>query len=684
MNEAELLHELASEDQEQRRRAVVTLGDDVTQPAPVALMMALSDPEWRVRKEAVRVAREQAVTIGLLPKLVEAICQGENVGLRNAALDVLEALGGDAAGVLVAALPTVPSETKKFVIEALACGGDPRVVTTLVESSHGEDVMTAVTAIEALSTIGGPAVERALRDHLSSDEALIRMATLDGLNRLEVLLEWEQLQPLLADRMTRRVVTVALGRCGRPQAVAPLVIALSERSVHLVRAAATSLARLARTSPELSQAVEVGLRRVSDNTRGRIRELAADIDQAAREAAAELLVAARDPMCIGEVVELAASDMLSPSAQEGLRRWGRPLVELLLSWAEGADDRRQGTALELVSDAAIPCIGGVHPGEVELVQQVRVALRRGLAGDSPNLKLSAARCMGPWAQAQDATLLVETATTEGEDVAYACGRALSELARTEHAEVDRVTRDISLEGPAGAPLTALIASLGGPDVVARLQRALSAQEPRTRRAAIEGLASIPDPVVPELIVFALADESVDVQMTAARALGSLRDADGSAIGMEMLMLALGSEVDGVRASAARALGATGDRRSVAPLRDLISRGSASVVLAAIEGLRALGDTDVDDLLTEALKHDDEEVVKQALYAVADARGARCVATLSEALDHHAWDVRRLAAELLGGLGDRSARAALLVQRDREMDDLALEAVERALTTLGAE
>lgn len=684
MKEAELLHELASEDPEQRRRAVVTIGDDVTQPAPLSLMVALSDPEWRVRKEAVRVAREQAVTIGLLPKLVDAICQGENVGLRNAALDVLEGLGGDAAGVLVAALPTVPSETKKFVIEALACGGDPRVVTTLIESSHGDDVMTAVTAIEALSTIGGPAVEQALRDHLSSSEALIRMAALDGLNRLEVLLEWEQLEPLLTDRMTRRVVTVALGRCGRPQAVAPLVIALSERSLHLVRAAAVSLARLARTSPELSEAVDEGLRRVSDNTRGRIRELVGDIDHAAREAAAELLVAARDPMCIGEVVELAATDMLSPAAQEGLRRWGRPLVELLLSWAEGADDRRQGTALELVSDAAIPCIGSAHPSDAELVQQVRRALRRGLMGDSSNLRLSAARCMGSWAEAQDAALLVETAATESEDVAFACGRALSELAKTEHAAVDRVTRDISLEGPAGAPLTTLIASLGGPDVVARLQGALSAQEPATRKAAIEALASIPDPVVPELIAFALADESVDVQMTAARALGSLRDPDGNAVGMEMLMLALGSEVDGVRASAARALGATGDRRSVAPLRDLISQGSAGVVLAAIEGLRALGDTDMGELLTEALKHDDEEVVKQALYAVVDARGAGCVETLSATLNHRAWDVRRLAAELLGGLGDRRARVALLTRRDHEVDDLALEAVKQALAALGAD
>jgi HEAT repeat protein len=70
--------------------------------------------------------------------------------------------------------------------------------------------------------------------------------------------------------------------------------------------------------------------------------------------------------------------------------------------------------------------------------------------------------------------------------------------------------------------------------------------------------------------------------------------------------------------------------------------------------------------------------------VADARGANCVATLSEALSHRAWDVRRLAAELLGGLGDRRARVALLARRDHEVDDLALEAMEQALNALGGD
>lgn len=682
MTEPELMRELASEDPELRRRAVITLGMQPEIGATTALLVALGDTEWRVRKEAVRVAREQALLLGLLPKLVEAICQGDNVGLRNAALDVLESLGAAAADVLIAALPTVSAETKKFVIEALACGGDPRVVITLVETSRGADVMTAVTAIEALSMIGGPVTERALRDHLASPEALIRMAALDGLNKLGAALAWETLSPLLSDRMARRVAIAALGHCARPEAIAPLLQALTDRSLHLVRAAVISLSQLASDTPELLAAIEQALIDLPEPSRARIRDLAADIDVSVREAAVDLLIGARDEVGLGEIIELAVTDMLPPRAHEGLRRWGKPLTQLLMTWQEGAADRARATALELASDAALDCLSSADSDDLALVRRVRQALREAIASESSALRLTGARCLGAWAEGEDAALLVRVAALEGEDLAYACGRALSRLAERDHAQVQAVVDAVSLDGPAGAPLTMLIATLGGPHVFARLQGALSAQEPATRKAAIEGLASLSDPKSAELIAFSLADENVDVQMTAARALGGLRDSEGKPVGMDLLLLALNSESDGVRASAARALGATGDRRSITPLRDLVAQGNPGVVLAAIEGLRALGDSELGPLLAQALQHTDEEVVKQAMYALVDARVPNVVERVAAGLSHRAWDVRRLAAELLGGLNDRSVLTALRVQHAREVDELVREAIEIALHKLG--
>lgn len=683
MTEASPMVALASDDPEERRRAVIAIGETPGPDGSQALLLALADTEWRVRKEAVRVAREQAVSRALLPDLLAAICQGDNVGFRNAALDVLEALGAAAADVLIAALPTVSADTKKFVIEALACGGDPRVAATLVETSRGGDVMTAVTAIEALSVIGGPVAERALRGHLKSDESLLRLAALDGLNRLGAILSWEQLEPLLSNRLSRRVATAALGRCGRREAIAPLLSALTERSLHLVRTAVTSLAQLQLAGADVLAEVDHELRQLPEDARERLRDLTVEVDGTVREAAVQLLVAARDEPGLGEVIEMAATDMLPSTAHEGLRSWGRPLARLLLQRSEADNDRLHASVLELASDAAWECLAGTESTDVALRSEVRHALRIAIARGGTAATLAAVRCLGVWAEADDAALLVEVAARDGGDVAYACARSLTRLAERESTAVQHALDTVSFDGPAAAPLVSLLATLAGPNSVVRLQAALSAQDPATRKAAIQALASLSDPKVSELIAFALADESVDVQMTAARAIGGLRDLEGNSVALDALLLALGSASDGVRASAARSLGSSGDRRSISPLRELVAHGSPGVMVAAIEALRALHDPDVGQLLTGALTHEDEEVVKQALYAIADARAPHFVDAIAGGLSHAAWDVRRLSAELLGGFGDASVVPALRAQQEREVDDLAREAISLALRNLGA-
>ena len=78
---------LLDPDAEVRRRAVVRAASDQGGPAlAVLLMRALGDEDWRVRKEAAHAAVRRAEELAMMEPLVHAICQGENVGLRNAAL----------------------------------------------------------------------------------------------------------------------------------------------------------------------------------------------------------------------------------------------------------------------------------------------------------------------------------------------------------------------------------------------------------------------------------------------------------------------------------------------------------------------------------------------------------------------------------------------------------------------
>ncbi|NOY94538.1 MAG: hypothetical protein GXP55_25455, partial [Deltaproteobacteria bacterium] len=79
----------------------------------------LADASWRIRKRAcgTAVALIEAGPGGLQPlrrRLLDAIAQGENVGLRNAALEVLGRVGERALEALVAAYDEASPGARKF------------------------------------------------------------------------------------------------------------------------------------------------------------------------------------------------------------------------------------------------------------------------------------------------------------------------------------------------------------------------------------------------------------------------------------------------------------------------------------------------------------------------------------------------------------------------------------------
>src|SRR5690606_35829233 len=120
MTEQDISAGLRSEDPEERRRATARLGELEEDPDARGLLLALGDPDWRVRKEAVSVARRAAPSPAVLRGLVEAIGPGSNVGLRNAAVEALPAFGADAVDALAVALPNLDQDSRKLATEALA------------------------------------------------------------------------------------------------------------------------------------------------------------------------------------------------------------------------------------------------------------------------------------------------------------------------------------------------------------------------------------------------------------------------------------------------------------------------------------------------------------------------------------------------------------------------------------
>src|SRR5690606_34869827 len=185
--------------------------------------------------------------------------------------------------------------------------------------------------------------------------------------------------------------------------------------------------------------------------------------------------------------------------------------------------------------------------------------------------------------------------------------------------------------------------------------------------------------------FALADEDLDVQVAAVQVLAQLaatHRGDEEPLGVAHLRLALRASFDPVVAAAARALSAIEDRASIPALRELVAEGRAGVAVAALESLREMRDPARDALLVEALGQGDEELVKEALRAIAQADPTRRSARVALGLEHSAWDVRQLAARLLAEIGGDEARAALVERLEREQDAGVRETIAQALGQLG--
>ena len=667
---SELEEAMRSDDPEERRRATSALPSAPDGERGALLIRALGDVDWRVRKEGARVAASVAEDWGLLPELVDGLCQGENVGLRNSALEVLERLGPRAANALLVALPRVPEPARKFVVAALGFAGGAGV-EKLAELSRDAEPNTAQAAIEALARVGGDRAEEALRGHLEAEDPVQRLAALEGLERLQAQVSLDALAPLLGDRLVRRLALRILGYSEEPGAAATLLGALEDGGAASLEATVALGRLLTRGGPAAREMAKLA-EGLSEPVRKHLRTVAQSGRDEARRAATWVLLLARDEQSLGAAAELAADDRLPPVALDVIRRWGGSAIRPLVDASSELSPRGRAIALQMASDLA----ARAEPAP-DVLRSLRAALRALLSSDEATVVAAGAEALGRWAEPEDAKLLLRAARAFPEQVARAAGRALERLASSAPDAVEAELSSVPLDGQLGAALLPAVAALGGQSATDLLQATLNADDPRARRAAVMALPRLGGERAVELAGFALADEDVDVQVAAVTVLAQLSKSGGD-LGVAPLRLALRASFEPVIAAAARALGQIRDRASIATMRELVSEGRPGVAVAAMEALRVMEDPALDDLLVEALGQEDEELVKEALRAIAQSEAPRREARIALALEHSAWDVRQLAASLLGQLGTDEARASLTKRRGREGDKGVRESIDSAL------
>ncbi|MCC6878064.1 MAG: HEAT repeat domain-containing protein, partial [Sandaracinaceae bacterium] len=377
---------LRSEDAEERRLAIASLASSNSAERSALLIRGLGDTEWRVRKEATEVAVGVAVEWGLVPALVDALAQGENVGLRNAALEVLEHLGPRAAPALLDALPRVAETARKFIVAALGFAGGAGA-EELARLTDDPDPNTAQAALEALARAGGPWALKVLRAHLAAGDPVQRLAAVEGLERLEEQVPLSEIEPLLSDRLVRRRAMKLLAWSDEPGAVSALFAALDEPSGHASVEAGLALGQiLSRGGPAAREAIAAapGL---SERARTVLRDLASSPGRVS-QAAATLRLCARDPAVLPATAQLLSEDRLTPSGLDALRSWGAGAIGPLLASSADLGPRARAAALELAAD-----LGRLAPLDADTRNSLHASLRAALRSDDEAPAAAAAAAM---------------------------------------------------------------------------------------------------------------------------------------------------------------------------------------------------------------------------------------------------------------------------------------------------
>ncbi len=677
---------LSDSESETRRLATQNLPE---LPAPEScdlLLVALGDPDWRVRKEAANVAARIEPRTAVVFALARALGERDDTGLRNAAVEALVSIGPDAVAGACDALTRLDADGRKLAVEVLAGAPTLAGMRALARALSDVDSNVVTAAAEGLGRAhlaGDEARELALMkltEVLASGATPARLASLESLRALGDGLPWAVLEPLFADAWLRRPAIAATGGNTTPRAVLALAEACADSSATNSFEAVFALGQSLEAGWGDDDLLEVAAKtlRASPAARGRLRALAkaGNVDSRARGAAILALGLIRDPDDVALIADALADDAVADHAEAALLLFGCDAVEPLLVAGRTAVPSLRGAALSMLPQLTLSPTGA---GAGEEGPAHLAAVREALGDVSAEVVAPALKSLAFVGGAADIPAVAHHLTSSEPRVAGAAqGALLAIAARNVDAARLAATR-VDPRGDGALAATLLLDALARagssrPEDAEFLASALSHREAAVRRAAVEALAVLGGEEAALGVTFSLADEEPVVANAAIRALGRLGRA-------EQLAMLVAATRDPIRlAPLLRALRDADPARAFAAARPLLRSKEAAVAAAAVD---VIGSIPVDariEALMGAAEHPNHEVVKLALAQLANTGDERALASLARAIEHGAEAVRRYAAELLGQEGGAEAEGMLRARLDRERSAEVRTAIMAALSS----
>lgn len=564
----------------------------------ISILEALSDEDWRVRREAVKEVSQRAAPEAIAALLNSVVENHHNPSLLNSALQVLAAASDvDTLLPLLELLQGPDRDLRMQAALALGEQRDVRAAGALMKALQDEDTNVRYHAIEALGKLKAVDAVDALVEVAESRDFFLAFVALDALAQIGDARIAPRMVPLLEDELLLEPAINLLGQLGDESAVAPLTALLN-------------------TPDAPTDTIADALATLSDRYEQQYGEGAYIADLTSREIS---------PTGIQNLL-----DALEEPGKENLRS-----IALVLGWLKRAGVNRALTRLmgridlrDEIIEALVRhgpatlnlLIAQLSAEDLEVRRSAVVALGR--IGDSSAtsalvntlgdeaLAIDAANALAQIGDPQAVDGLLNLIGDSDASIRQAAVSALNSVIRPSMSE--RIIPLLHDSDPNVRESAVKIAGyFGYPESADALLELSRDSNERVRCAAIEHLPYVEDERVFDVIVNAIKAETPNVRAAAARALGTMDTPEV----VKPLIEGLSDEDVWVRYFSARALGRRGSDDSVEALERVIENEKFNHVrIAALDSLGQIGGQRVAGIVAGLVRDDDPDVAHAAQVA----------------------------------------------------------------------
>ena len=561
------------------------------------MLKALSDDDWRVRREAVLDVSQRAAPEAIAALLNSVVENHHNPSLLNSALQVLAASEVDTVSPLTELLQGPDPDLRMQAALALGEQGDGRAAGALVKALNDDDTNVRYHAIEALGKLKTVDAVDGLVEIIESRDFFLAFAALDALANIGDSRITPRIVPLLEDELLREPAIGLLGQLGDETVVTPLVALLNTPAAptaQIAGALATLRDRYEQQYGEGRYIADLTSSEISPTGVQNLFDALETPEQENLRAIALVLGWLKRSGVDRALTRLLGRVDLRDEIIDALVRHGSANSELLIAQLQSED-------LE-VRRSAVVALGRIGDNEATapLVNML----------DEEALAIEAANALGQVGDPAAVDGLLKLVGDSDASIRQAAVSALNSIIPPSMS--GRIIPLLHDSDPNVRESAVKIAGyFGYPEATAALLELSGDQNERVRCAAVEHLPYVEDDRVFTVLVRAITDETPNVRAAAARALGTLDTAEV----VKPLIAGLSDEDVWVRYFSARALGRRRSEDSVAALKQVIEREQFNHVrIAALDSLGQIGGDRIAGIVAELVKDDDPDVAHAAQVA----------------------------------------------------------------------